>query len=125
MRGQRLKTSRAWTIKEMFRDFWASETAAEGRDLFARWYGWAIRSCLELIRRVARSFKAHLDNLLTYFTHRISNALTEGFNSKIQALKADARGFRRFENYRARILFFCGKLDLAPHLVSTPTHTNP
>ena len=25
------------------------------------------------------------------------------------------RAFRRFENDRTRILFFCGKLDLAPH----------
>jgi transposase len=78
LRGQRLKTSRAWAIKEMFRDFWASDTAAEGRDFFARWYGWAIRSRLEAIRRVARSFKAHLDNLLTYFTHRITNAALAG-----------------------------------------------
>jgi hypothetical protein len=30
--------------------------------------------------------KVHLGNLLTYFTHAISNAMTEGFNSKVQAL---------------------------------------
>ena len=44
----------------------------------------------------------------------ITNVISEGFNSKIQAIKADARGFRRFENYRYRILFHCGKLDLLP-----------
>ncbi|MBV8227184.1 MAG: transposase [Verrucomicrobia bacterium] len=37
--------------------------------------------------------KARLENLLTYFTYSISNALTEGFNSKIQSLKHAARGF--------------------------------
>lgn len=55
-------------------------------------------------------------NLVTYFAHPITNALTEGFNSKIQAIRAEARGFRRFANYRTRILFFCGKLDLLPAL---------
>ncbi len=55
----------------------------------------------------------------------ITNALTEGFNSKIQALKAEARGFRSFENYRTRILFFCGKLDLMPALESPSIHTIP
>ena len=55
--------------------------------------------------------------------HPITNALTEGFNSRIQAIKADARGFRRFANYRVRILFFCGKLDLSIHLPSAQTHT--
>jgi len=38
----------------------------------------------------------------------------EGFNSIIQTLKSNARGFRSFANLRARILFFCGKLDLVP-----------
>jgi hypothetical protein len=40
--------------------------------------------------------------------------VTEGLNSKIQMIKSNARGFRSFENYRIRILFFCGKLDLHP-----------
>lgn len=31
-----------------------------------------------------------------------------------QSLKAAARGFRNFHNYRIRILFFCGKLNLCP-----------
>jgi len=40
--------------------------------------------------------------------------MTESFNSTIQSIKASARGFRNFENYRIRILFFLGKLDLQP-----------
>lgn len=58
--------------------------------------------------------KKHLAGLLAYFRHRITNAATEGLNSKIQAIKSAARGFRKFENYRLRILFFCGRLDLRP-----------
>ena len=38
---------------------------------------------------------------------------------RIQALKASARGFA---NYRTRILFFCGKLDLPPILPLRPCH---
>jgi transposase len=63
---------------------------------------------------VARMLKPHLENLLTYLKHHITNAVTEGFNSKIQSLKSAARGFRSFRNYRIRILFFCGKLNLYP-----------
>ena len=40
--------------------------------------------------------------------------MTEGLNSKIQAIKANARGFRSLANYRTRIHFSCGKLDLYP-----------
>jgi len=44
----------------------------------------------------------------------ITNAVSEGFNSEIQRIKSDARGFRPFEDDRAAILFHCGKLNLQP-----------
>lgn len=46
--------------------------------------------------------------------HRITNAVAEGLNSKIQQIKSVARGFRKFANFRIAILFFCGKLDMYP-----------
>lgn len=33
---------------------------------------------------VAKKLKRHLDNILTYLKHRITNAVAEGLNSKIQ-----------------------------------------
>lgn len=121
-----LKTSRAWLYKEQMVEFWGQPDAAAGKRFFSQWYRTVMRSRLPKVKAVAKTLKSHLVNLLTYFQHRITNAVTEGFNSKIQAIKADARGFRRFENYRARILFFCGKLDLMPTLPgSEATHTIP
>ncbi len=58
--------------------------------------------------------KSHLENILTYLQHPITNAKAEGMNSKIQSIKAAARGFRNIENYRISILFHCGKLNLYP-----------
>jgi len=58
--------------------------------------------------------KHHLDNISTYLRHRVTNAKAEGFNSKIQAIKSAARGFRSFANYRVAILFHCGRLELHP-----------
>ena len=72
------------------------------------------RSRLKPVVEVAQMLKRHLENLLTYLRHHITNAVTEGLNSKIQSLKSAARGFRNFQNYRIRILFFCGKLALYP-----------
>ena len=114
LRGQRLKTSRAWAIKELFRDFWASETVEEGKEFFRHWYGWAVRSRLEPIKRVAKSFKGHLDNILTYFTHRITNAALEGLNNRIAGLVKKAFGYRNRERFKTDILFHLGGLDLYP-----------
>lgn len=109
-----LKVARAWAAKELFSKFW--EYASEGwaRRFFKDWFGWVSRSRLGPLVEVAQMIKRHLPNLLTYLEHRITNAVTEGLNSKIQSLKSAARGFRSFENYRIRILFFCGKLELHP-----------
>jgi len=120
-----LRTARAWAYKEQMVEFWHQPDAETAALFFAHWYRSVSRSRLPKIKKVAKMLKAHLANLLTYFKHRITNALTEGFNSKIQSIKADARGFRRFENYRTRILFFCGKLDMAPLHSSLATHNIP
>ena len=55
----------------------------------------------------------HLAGLLNYSEHKITNPCAEGFNSAIQLIKANARGFRNSINYRARILFHCGKWDMS------------
>ena len=68
------------------------------------------------LKKVAQMLQRHLPGLLNYFEYQITNAIAEGFNSRIQAIKSAARGFRNFKNYRTRILFFCGKLALAPDL---------
>jgi transposase len=109
-----LKVARAWAAKELFSEFWNYQEPGWARRFFKRWFGWVSRSQLEPVVEVAQMLKRHLDHLLTYIKHHITNAVTEGLNSKIQSIKAAARGFRSFRNYRIRILFFCGKLSLYP-----------
>ena len=117
-----LKTARAWAYKEQFTEFWGQPDAAQGAAFFAHWQRSVMRSRLSKVKAVAKTLHRHLTNLLTYFMHPITNAISEGFNSRIQALKADARGFRSFTNYRTRILFHCGKLKMLPHLQPSSTH---
>ena len=53
-----------------------------------------------------------LDNVLTYLKHGVTNAVSEGLNSRIQWVKATARGFRNQQNFITAIYFHCGGLDL-------------
>ena len=114
LRRGTLQTSRAWAIKEHFRRFWDYVYATSAAEFFRDWHGWAVRGRLKPIRDKAKMLRRHLPNLLSYFRYPITNAAAEGFNSKIQALKSATRGFRNFHNYRTRILFFCGNLNLPP-----------
>ncbi len=116
LKDLQLKVARAWAAKELFSKFWEYQQEGWARRFFKDWFGWVSRSRLAPVVEVAQMLKRHLDNLLTYLKHHITNAVTEGLNSKIQNLKSAARGFRNFRNYRIRILFFCGKLNLYPLL---------
>jgi transposase len=110
-----LKTSRAWRIKESFSKFWEYRQTVSAQRFFVEWSNYAMRSRLEPVKKVIKMLRRHETGLLNYSRHRISNACAEGFNSAIQIIKANARGFRNFKNYRAKILFHCGKLNLQMH----------
>jgi transposase len=84
------------------------------RKFFSRWYYWATHSRLRPIKQAARMMKHRLENILTYLTHGITNAVSEALNSKIQWVKYTARGFRNQRNFSTAIYFHCGGLDLAP-----------
>ena len=114
IRQMNLKTARAWAIKESLRELWSYIYPGNARKFFKRWFGWATRSRLKPIIEAARTLKTHISNILTYFKHRITNATTEGLNSKIQMVKEMACGFRNREHYKTAIYFHCGGLDLYP-----------
>lgn len=109
-----LKTARAWSLKEEFMRFWDYRYQGAADRHFHDWYGWAMRSCLEPVKQVARMIKRHYDNIVTYFKHPITNAGAEGLNSSIQGVKRMARGFRNPERFRMAIYFHLGGLDLYP-----------
>lgn len=44
----------------------------------------------------------------------MGNGKAERINGKIQEIKTVSRGYRKFENFRSAVLFFCGGLDLYP-----------
>lgn len=110
----KLKTARAWAIKECLRELWDYRSTGWARKFFDGWFGWARRSRLEPVKKAAMTIKSHLDNILTYCKHQITNAVAEGLNSKIMSVKRRACGYRNKENFKLAIYFFCGGLDLHP-----------
>ena len=84
-----------------------------------------MRSQLEPMKRVARMIKSHLASILTYLTHRVTNAVTEWLNAKIQWVKHSARGYRNPDAFKTAILFNCGGLDLGPRIGGALPTANP
>lgn len=114
LRGKALKVGRAWALKETFRHLWAYVYPAAGLKFWKRWYFWATHSRLPPMRKAAQTIHRHVENILTYFQHPVTNAMSESLNSKIQKIKSMACGFRNLENFKTAIYFHCGGLDLDP-----------
>lgn len=87
IRDLHLKTGRAWAIKEALRELWSYHRKGWAELYWKQWYFWATHCQLKPVRKVARMIHRHLENVLTYFDHRITNAVSEGLNSKIQTVK--------------------------------------
>lgn len=109
-----LDTGKAWAYKEMLRDLWDHEDATSARAYFQEWYRRVIHTKLEPMKKVARTIKERLQNVVSYCTHGITNAVAEGLNSKIMSIKRRVGGFRNRENFKTAIFFYCGGLDLYP-----------
>ena len=111
---QQLQTGKAWAYKEMLRDLWSQSSAASATMYFTDWYKRVIHTRLGPLKTVARSIKERLQNVVNYCTHRVTNAVAEGMNSKIMSIKRRVGGFRNRQNFKTAIFFHCGGLDLYP-----------
>ncbi len=90
------------------------EDAASATVYFKDWYKRVIHTRLEPIKKVARTIKQRLANVVSYCTHGITNAVAEGVNSKIMAIKRRVGGHRNKQHFKTAIFFYCGGLSLYP-----------
>jgi transposase len=114
LKEAKLKTARAWAIKESLREMWKYNYPASAKKFFQQWFYWATHSQLKPIKTVAYMIKDRLENIVTYCKHRITNGVAEGINSKIMSVKRRACGYRNKDNFKMAIYFFCGDLELHP-----------
>ena len=120
LKALELRTGRAWALKEALRELWSYTSKAWATKFWKRWYYWATHSRLAPMVDSAKLIARHLPNVLTYFKHRITNAVAEGLNSKIATVQKRACGYRNPNHFKIAIYFHCGGLNLYPTAV---THT--
>nr|VFK74500.1 MAG: Transposase [Candidatus Kentron sp. MB] len=117
----RLKTTRAWRLKESLRELFQSATNSEEAGILLNsWHSWARRSRLEPFKQLANTLKNHRPGILKGFDSMLSNGYVEGFNSLVQAAKAKARGYRKSKNMITIAYLLGAKLA---HLPASPFAT--
>lgn len=108
---KKLKTFRAYMIRESFQEIYASKDIEDFELLLNKWYFWATHSRLKPVIKAAKTIKSHWDGVINWMKSKINNGILEGFNSIVQAAKAKARGFKNFEYFKTIIFLLLGKLD--------------
>ena len=114
LRRSDLRTARAWAIKEDLRWLWDYMRRGWAEKHWRRWYFWATHSRLDPVVEVAKMIQRHYDGVMAFFAHRLTSATAEGLNSRIQAIRVSARGYRNRDHFKTAIYFHLGGLDLYP-----------
>lgn len=64
-------------------------------------------STLQEIKTLRRTLLKWRVEILNYFSTRLTNARTEGFNNKAKVVKRRGYGYKSFRNYRLKVLTAC------------------
>jgi transposase len=108
----KLRTARAWILKEAFAHFWTYNHPRWAKAFLDTWITRALRSRLDPIRKVARTLRAHERLILNWFEWKkaFSSAAVEGLNNKARVVTRRAYGFRIFPVLETALYHTLGKL---------------
>jgi transposase len=111
---RQLKTGKAWAYEEKIRDLWHHYKADAATHFLKDWHSRVIHTNLEPLKKLARTIKDCLANVVSYCSLRITNAVAEVSNIKITAIKRSGGGYRNRQNFKTATYFYCGGLNLYP-----------
>ena len=102
----------AYLLKEQVSDIF-DELSLE--DAWGRMNIWArnvMHSNLEPFEKVIKTMKRYSYGIYNYFKHQLTNAQSEGFNTKINIIRRKAYGFWDLEYFMLKIHQACGVMKL-------------
>lgn len=100
----------AFDLKEEYLEAFKAKDKHEARSLFMSWYNRARASKIPEMVDLAERVLVRLNDILRWFDHRISNAVSEGLNNTYKKIKSAAYGFRKEQNLIDMCLFRKGHL---------------
>jgi transposase len=94
----------AYYLKEDVRQIWDQGNKRTARRVLRDWMARARASGIRILEQFADTLEEHEEGILAYYDFPISTGRLEGTNTKIQAMKRQAYGFRDREFYKLKIL---------------------
>ena len=98
----------AYLLKEQVLDVFEEGDAITGIVRLYKWFENVRKAGMEQFNGVIETMKKYLYGIVNYFKHQLTNAASEGINTKINVIKRMAYGFKDMEYFKLKILQSCG-----------------
>lgn len=95
-----------WYKERIYR-FYRIKGQNKAREILIKILDDMAKSKIPEIQTVRKTLLLWVDEILNYFSTKLTNGRTEGYNRKAKLIQRCAYGFRSFKNYRLKLLYSC------------------
>lgn len=103
---------KAYLLKEQISDIFDGDGYPAAMQRIERWKENVNASGLTQFKSVLKTFKRYGYGIRNYFIHQITNAGSEGFNTKINIIRRKAYGFWDLDYFMLKIYQACGVMKI-------------
>jgi transposase len=96
-----------YRAKEKLHQIYRTRGIEKATAALTKFIGELKESKTEDLNRLGRTLKKWAKQVLLYFEHRYTNAITECLNNRGKLVQKRGYGFKSFKNYRLRVLSAC------------------
>jgi transposase len=97
----------AYLLKEEILNIFSTGTCNDAVSRIETWMQNVFESGIEDFDKAVNRIKNYFYGIINYFRYKVTNAGSEGFNTKINVIKRRAYGFKDIEYFRLKILQGC------------------
>ena len=105
---------KAYLLKEQISDIFDEESFDSAMNRLDQWIQNVNESEIPSFKKVLKTLRQYAYGVHNYFNYHITNAGSEGFNTKINIIRRKAYGFWDLEYFKLKIFQSCGVMRLDP-----------
>ena len=105
---------KAYLLKEQISDIFDEESFDSAMKRLQKWIQNVNESEISSFKKVLKTLRQYAYGVHNYFNYHITNAGSEGFNTKINIIRRKAYGFWDLEYFKLKIFQSCGVMRLDP-----------
>lgn len=105
---------KAYLLKEQISDIFDEQEYEPALKRLTNWIENVNDSDLLSFKKLIKTFGKYAYGINNYFKYHVTNAGSEGFNTKINIIRRKAYGFRDIEYFMLKIFQSCGVMKIDP-----------